>query len=553
MARLPSPGSRSNAFDTTTSPARFVTSWLPARDSVSLAPMLAIAALSRSQLMLRVSLSVCLLTALLSAAPRSSAQPAFVNGLIIPGNTVDSTGVPGANAGRFGFFSDIYYDVNRDEWWALSDRGPGGGFLDYPTRVQQFTIDIDESTGRISRFRVKKTITFTDPDGLLFGTPDRPALNGQNPLLLNGNASILGRSFDPEGLVIDPRTRHFLVSDEYGPAIYDFNRKGRLRRVFETPANLVPKVGATVDYVADRDHNASAGRQDNRGFEGVAITPDGKKLFAVLQDPLINEPGPNNGRNGRNVRIVVFDNDRDSDTYGTSIAQYAHQLELQSGVASRIVAAGEHAPPTDPRQGRNIGLSSITAINDHEFLVLERDNRGIGVDDPAGANVTGSKRVFRIDVRGATDVANRALPADGILANAVPPIVPVTKSGVIIDLAAQTVLPNGKRAEKWEGLAIGPRLAHGARLIVTGNDNDYSVTQNASGVQFDVYVDFNGNSVQRDIDKPTMLGGQDVGPVPAGFVLLPGVLHAYRASAADLAGYVAPRDDRDNNQDRDRQ
>jgi len=35
----------------------------------------------------------------------------------------------------------------------------------------------------------------------------------------------------------------------------------------------------------------------------------------------------------------------------------------------------------------------------------------------------------------------------------------------------------------------------------------YSVTQNAGGVQFDVYVDFNGNSVQRDIDRSTMLNG----------------------------------------------
>ena len=29
--------------------------------------------------------------------------------------------------------------------------------------------------------------------------------------------------------------------------------------------------------------------------------------------------------------------------------------------------------------------------------------------------------------------------------------------------------------------------------------------------------------------------------VPAGFALLPGVLHAYRASPQDLAGYVPPR------------
>jgi hypothetical protein len=59
-----------------------------------------------------------------------------------------------------------------------------------------------------------------------------------------------------------------------------------------------------------------------------------------------------------------------------------------------------------------------------------------------------------------------------------------------------------------------------------------------------VYVDFNGGSVQRDIDRPTMLNGQEVGPVPAGFVLLPGVLHAYKASASDLAGYVPPQQDR---------
>ena len=68
--------------------------------------------------MRRVSLCVCLFTVLFATAPSASAQPAFVNGLVIPGNTLDATGVPGANAGRFGFFSDIYYDVNRDEWWA---------------------------------------------------------------------------------------------------------------------------------------------------------------------------------------------------------------------------------------------------------------------------------------------------------------------------------------------------------------------------------------------------------------------------------------------------
>jgi hypothetical protein len=508
--------------------------------------------------MRRLGLVLVLLATVVTHASGVWAEPTFVNGLVIPGDTLDATRQPGANAGRLGFFSDIYYDPIRDEWWAVSDRGPGGGVLDYATRVQRFDLTVHPVTGRISHFRVKETIKFTDPRGLLSAPTNASvgnplALNGLNPGVLNGAPGTLGRSFDPEGLVIDPCTGHLLVADEYGPSVYEFNRKGQLLRAFQTPANLIPKVGTTVNYVTDRDGGLNAGRQDNRGFEGIAITPDGAKLYGVLQDPLINEPGPNNGRNGRNLRIVVFDNDRHSPTFGTSIAQYAYQLELQADIAARIVAAGGTATPTDPRQGRNIGLSAITAINENEFLVLERDNRGIGVDDPAGANVVGSKRIFKIDVRGATDIAERTLPADGNLAAAVPAIVPVTKSlAVFIDLAANTVLPNGKLAEKWEGMAIGPRLKNGAHLILTGNDNDYSVTQQAgTNTQFDVYVDFQGGSVQRDLDKPTMLNGVEVGPVPAGFVLIPGVLHAYHASASDLAGYVPPERRRHHGHDHD--
>lgn len=483
------------------------------------------------------------LTALLTGLSSSAgAQPTFVNGLTIDGGLLDRTRAPGANEGRFGFFSDLYYDPIRNEWWALSDRGPGGGVLNYQTRLQKFTIDVSRKTGQISNFQVRRTIKFTDPKGLL-SAPTNPdadliALNGLNPFALNGNVATLGRSFDPEGLVIHPKTGNFFISDEYGPSLYEFNRRGQLIRVFETPANLVPKLNGNTDYVADRSA-LNAGRQDNRGFEGLAMTPDGKKLYTVMQDPLVNEPSPNNGRNGRNLRMVVFDNDPDSPTYTTSIAQYAYQLELQSVVAQRILDAGGTASSTDPRQGRNLGLSAIVALNDHEFLVLERDNRGLGVDDPAGANVIGSKRIFRINIAGATNIAALSLPDDGNLANA--NIIPVAKSEVFLDLAANTVLPNGKKAEKWEGLTIGPRLNNNAFLLLTGTDNDYSVTQNGSNVQFDVYVDFHGNSVQRDLDQPTKLNGEEVGAVPDGYVLIPGVLHAYKASSVDLSGYERPQ------------
>ena len=64
----------------------------------------------------------------------ADAAPTFVNGLAIPGSTGDTFGTS-VNDGRVGFFSDLYYDPNRNEWWGLSDRGLGGGTLNYDTCV----------------------------------------------------------------------------------------------------------------------------------------------------------------------------------------------------------------------------------------------------------------------------------------------------------------------------------------------------------------------------------------------------------------------------------
>ena len=169
-----------------------------------------------------------------------------------------------------------------------------------------------------------------------------------------------------------------------------------------------------MNYVAIRDDCVApnplctlTGRQDNRGFEGLArfrptaasSTPCCRIRWSTTS-PLRTTAGT-----AALFGSWCFDNDPDSATYLTSTAQHAYQLELQSDVADRIndLKPG-NATSTDPRQGRNIGLSAIVAINGHEFLVLERDNRGIGVDDPAGNNAVGSKRIFKIDIDGATNI-----------------------------------------------------------------------------------------------------------------------------------------------------
>ena len=136
---------------------------------------------------------------------------------------------------------------------------------------------------------------------------------------------------------------------------------------------------------------------------------------------------------------MVFNNDPDSGIfYRTSIAQYVYRLEPQAAVLGRITAAGGTGTDTDPRQGRNIGVSAIVAINVSEFLVLERDNRGIGVENPTGVpgalGVTGSKRIFKVSIpSNVTDVTSIPLSRLG-LTN--------TTTGVtIVPLAKQELAP----------------------------------------------------------------------------------------------------------------
>ena len=174
---------------------------------------------------------------------------------------------------RLGFFSDLYYDRNRNKWWGVSDRGPGGGVISYDTRLQRFTIDINGTTGAISNFQVQQTVLFKSA-----GVP----LNGLAP--------------SPTG----------------------------------TPPTL------------------TAGREPNRGFEGLAISPDGKYAYAMLQNGTITDGWTSSAR-GKYTRIVKFDV-----VTGEAVAQYAYELESTA-------------------QGR--GISSIVALGDDKFLVLERQRR----------------------------------------------------------------------------------------------------------------------------------------------------------------------------------
>lgn len=446
--------------------------------------------------------------AILDLVPGTVAHAAitYVDHVAVAGNATDLSGQPAAFGGnRLSFGSDLYYDAATRSFWGITDRGPGGGLIDFAPRMHNFGLNLSPS-GQIGGFTLNSTAVFKK-NGATF--------SGLNPKLLNGSSAILGKSFDPEG-ISKLRNGNFLISDEYGPAIYEFTPTGDFVRSYTIPQNLVPAAGATPNYTDGRPAITS-GRQDNRGFEGITVSANGKTAYAVLQDPLVNEGAQNDGRRSRNVRIVAFDT-----TSGESSGQFIYQLEDRADINQRV--------PTDTfsatSQGRNIGVSSIVALPNGKLLVLERDNRGWGIDDATAERPVGAKRVYLIDLAGATDVAGISLAGSSNLPGGV---VPVTKT-LWFDMQDELQRLGFTVPEKVEGMSFGPAIDGGYAFVVV-TDNDFSVTQTGSGEQFNRCTSGKGGSF---IDVALSEA------CPQGTTLIPSFAYVFKASGSSLTAAGIP-------------
>ncbi|MBO9575427.1 MAG: esterase-like activity of phytase family protein [Sphingobium sp.] len=246
--------------------------------------------------------------------------------------------------------------------------------------------------------------------------------------------------FDPEGIRVSNDGKSIFVSDEYGPYIKQFDRAtGELIKTFALPANLAIANQAPVEKGATGEIAINtSGRTTNKGMEGLAITPDGKTLVGIMQAALIQDAKAAK----KLLRIVTVD----VDTGATH--EYAYKL------------------------GDGSGVSEIVALNDHQFLVDERDGAGLG-GDPAGNPFV--KRLYLIDIAGATDIT--AMDGATALTHA------VTKSASpFLDVGTALISALGITANqvpsKIEGLAFGYDIDGMHTLWVT-NDNDY--LEGASG------------------------------------------------------------------------
>ena len=369
-------------------------------------------------------------------------------------------GVPATLLGGFG--SGIAY-VSTDRFLAVPDRGPNAVSYDsavddtdsYINRFHTIKMNLQANTsGTGLPFNItptlEKTTLLSSGSPLVYGSgaglgvpPGAPAANyvaqyfftgrsdNFDPNQTSGNAA--DARLDPEGIRLSNDGLSVFISDEYGPYVYQFNRiKGTRMRTYTLPpkfyiSNLSPN-GAT-----EISGNTS-GRTANKGLEGLALTPDGKTLVAIIQASLIQD-ALQGGAAASLLRILTID------VASGAAHEYAYGLTTGSGV------------------------SEMVALNNHEMIVDERDGKGLG--DGSKAKY---KQLFKIDLTGATDVSNM----DGL--TAATHEVPKTLFLDIVNVLTANGFTTSTIPAKIEGLAFGPDVTVGGALTHTlwvANDNDF--------------------------------------------------------------------------------
>jgi len=357
-------------------------------------------------------------------------------------------------------FSGLYAIPGTDgkEFWTLSDRGvnvdaananPAAcrptydkiyGFPSYAPKIHRIRVNGDS-------VQILQTITLKRPDGTNatgiinptgFGSTAQELASTDTVLnCANFNMKIAPKDvwgIDSEGIVRDG-DGNFWVCEEGGPTVWKISPNGVVLKRFTPYANLA---GAEAQDV--QIDTVFKYRKNNRGFEGISITPSGK-IYAIIQSPVLY-PNKSVGEGTRIHRILEIN------PVNNTTRMFAYVNDGIIGTGSNQIRL------------RDWKIGDMAAINDHAFLVLEAALRG----------TTDIKRIYRIELNGATPVTSALyngltlealVDTTGLSAQGIKPV----KKTLVMDLLA-----NGWPSvlDKAEGLAI----LNDSTIAIT-NDNDY--------------------------------------------------------------------------------
>lgn len=357
----------------------------------------------------------------------------------LPGATVvDDRGITLGGIG-----SDIYPAKAPDEYWMITDRGPNSEVKGSNGKVRTFPVPTyDPSLLRVktngAKLQVQQIIPITTTNGRPVTGLSNNEGRDEVPYDLRGEEKLdVNQSgIDPEGMVHAPNG-DFWVSEEYSPSILHLDSGGKVLARYVPDGVALPEAGYPVLPTLPA---ILAKRPGNRGFESLAITPDGSTLYAAMQSPLAL-PDEKQGGDSRAVRLLAI-----SSQTGKPTAEYVYPFEDVTRFD-----AGAKGDQSDMK------ISGIALYGPDQLLVDER------TDEVAKLYVTRIDPASNILGTAFDDPAHTAPLEQTDLAT----IKPLGKK-LLVDLTSTvTGLP-----QKIEGIAV-----RDPKTIVVANDNDFGMVE----------------------------------------------------------------------------
>ncbi len=341
--------------------------------------------------------------------------------------------------------------VGENEFVGLSDRGPNGevgGRRTFP--LPKFCPFITRFKLREGRIEIQKTILLTDTQGrALSGLSNQER---EERLFESAEANV-PLPFDPNG--IDPEAVRvfpngkFLISEEYGPSVLVVNTNGQvlMRYVPENKylASATYPVRAILPPVL-------AQRRTNRGFEALALSPDGRTAFVMLQSPLgdENDPKLQTARVSRVLRLDLSD-------------------PLNAQVTGHFLMPLSHATNYSFTQKQTgVKLNDAEWIAPNKLLVLEQ----------AG----GEARLLVTDFTAATNLQNHPAVATTAFEAAGDDLSKWSINAAVVEVWG-SIKHIAASTTKLEGLAIVSPTE-----IAIANDNDFGLGDNNTSTPSSVWI-----------------------------------------------------------------
>ena len=316
-------------------------------------------------------------------APKDAPADLQISGKFTTGQRVEKTGtVEGLSAGRpTGVFlpfkgqplqghSGIKHMADGS-YWILTDNGAGAkaNSPDFMLYLNQYKVDF--KTGEFKRLR---TVFLHDPDKKV---PFRIVHEGTKQRYLTGS-DLDTESFQFAGDAI-------WIGDEFGPFLVKADMNGKVLAVFETQVD--GKTVRSPDHPAVTtpgapDQSVKFQVRRSKGFEGMAASKDGSKLYALLEGALWDETAksPEMLDSKQYLRVLEFD----------------VKAEKWTGRHWKYVLEANHH-----------AIGDFNMVDDTTGLIIERDN-GEGTSDkacPAGTqradcfhDLPKFKRVYKIEL-----------------------------------------------------------------------------------------------------------------------------------------------------------